>query len=107
MSAAATPDERAQNHGQLPAPPGSSHLLLQRRQRPPLHFVPPSLQLFNQMNARKILDSSGAWEGLSNAPIFQLILGSELALQIAIVQVCAVHLCLCVFGALILLALAL
>ncbi|PSC68202.1 calcium-translocating P-type PMCA-type [Micractinium conductrix] len=44
------------------------------------------MQLFNQMNARKILDSSGAWEGLSNAPIFQLILGSELALQIAIVQ---------------------
>lgn len=31
------------------------------------------LQLFNQMNARKIIDSSLAWEGLSNAKWFQVI----------------------------------
>lgn len=29
-------------------------------------------QLFNQMNARKIIDSSLAWEGLSNAHWFQV-----------------------------------
>ena len=39
------------------------------------------------MNARKILDSSGAWEGLSGAKIFQGILAGELLMQIAIVQV--------------------
>ncbi|KAL4422348.1 hypothetical protein ABPG75_008545, partial [Micractinium tetrahymenae] len=44
------------------------------------------MQLFNQMNARKILDSSDAWEGLANAKWFQCILGSELLLQILIVQ---------------------
>ena len=48
---------------------------------------PAWLQLFNHLNARKILDSSGAWEGLAGAKIFQAILAGELLMQVAIVQV--------------------
>ena len=55
--------------------------------RAPPHAAAAALQLFNQMNARKILDSSQAWEGLGSARWFQWILGSELLLQILIVQV--------------------
>ncbi|KAL4419237.1 hypothetical protein ABPG77_010679, partial [Micractinium sp. CCAP 211/92] len=44
------------------------------------------MQLFNQLNARKILDSSHALEGLGSARWFQWILGGELVLQILIVQ---------------------
>ncbi|GAB4821345.1 hypothetical protein N2152v2_008391 [Parachlorella kessleri] len=44
------------------------------------------MQLFNQVNARKILDSSVVWEGLPQATLFNSILGTELVLQYLIVQ---------------------
>ena len=44
------------------------------------------MQLFNQANARKIADSAGVWEGLCGASLFQIVLASELALQLGIVE---------------------
>jgi hypothetical protein len=44
------------------------------------------MQLFNQLNSRKILDSTHVWEGLGQARWFQGILGCELLLQVLIIQ---------------------
>lgn len=41
------------------------------KRQPSLLLLCPGPQLFNQLNARKILDTSLAWEGLANAKWFQ------------------------------------
>jgi len=44
------------------------------------------MQLFNQVNSRKIHDEADVLSGLNHAPQFLTILGLEAALQVAIVQ---------------------
>lgn len=44
------------------------------------------MQLFNQVNCRKIVDSGSIWQGLEKAELFKAVLGAEVMLQIAIVQ---------------------
>jgi len=44
------------------------------------------MQLFNQVNSRQIQDTGVVWTGLGRARLFQVVLASELALQVAIVQ---------------------
>ena len=45
------------------------------------------MQLFNQVNCRKLLDGSRVTEGLAGARLFLAILAAEAALQVVIVQV--------------------
>jgi hypothetical protein len=45
------------------------------------HPHPPCAQLFNQLNARKILDSSLLLEGLGQVPLFSAVLAGEALLQ--------------------------
>lgn len=44
------------------------------------------MQLFNQLNARKILDASDVGEGLASARLFQAVVAAEALLQAGIVQ---------------------
>ena len=47
----------------------------------PPGLIPPCAQLFNQLNARKILDSSLLLEGLGQVPLFSAVLAGEALLQ--------------------------
>ena len=44
------------------------------------------MQLFNQLNARKVSDESDVADGLATAPLFLSVLGAEAILQVVIVQ---------------------
>lgn len=44
------------------------------------------MQLFNQLNSRKVRDAGNVLDGLANAPLFMWVLGAEAVLQAGIVQ---------------------
>ena len=80
-----------ESRGGVAGQPPLSHALIHPihplTARPPPFWPRTSPAAVNQLNARKILDGSRVWEGLGDAPVFQGILASELALQVLIVQV--------------------